>query len=113
MQLSEHFTYRKIIKFTIPSIIMMIFTSIYTVIDGIFVSNVVGDEAFASVNLIYPFIAILGAFGFMVGSGGSAIVSKTIGEGKKEKAKKYFSKFSYCSRKTKIWAYNFYNSRNM
>ncbi len=95
MQLSEHFTYRKIIKFTIPSIIMMIFTSIYTVIDGIFVSNVVGDEAFASVNLIYPFIAILGAFGFMVGSGGSAIVSKTIGEGKKEKAKKYFSMLIY------------------
>ena len=86
IQLSEHFTYKKLIKFTIPTIFMMIFTSIYGIVDGIFVSNFVGAEPFAAVNLIYPAIMVLGAFGFMIGTGGSALVSKTIGEGDKEKA---------------------------
>lgn len=95
IQLSEHFTYKKLIKFTIPTIVMMIFTSIYGVVDGIFVSNCVGSEAFAAVNLIMPVLMILGAIGFMIGTGGSAIVSKTIGEGQKEKANKYFSMLIY------------------
>lgn len=95
IQLSEHFTYKKLIKFTIPTIIMMIFTSIYGVVDGIFVSNCIGSEAFASVNLIMPFLMILGSIGFMVGTGGSALVSKTLGEGEKEKANEYFSMLNY------------------
>ena len=93
--LSEHFTYKKLIKFTIPTIIMMIFTSIYGVVDGIFVSNCVGSNAFAAVNLIMPVIMILGTLGFMMGTGGSALVSKTIGEGNKEKANRYFSMLIY------------------
>ena len=88
IQLSEHFSYKKLIKFTIPTIIMMIFTSIYGIVDGIFVSNFVGSDAFAAVNLIMPALMILGTIGFMIGTGGSALVSKTIGERKTEKAKK-------------------------
>lgn len=95
IQLSEHFTYKKLIKFTIPTIIMMIFTSIYGVVDGIFISNCIGADSFASVNLIMPVLMILGTIGFMVGTGGSALVSKTIGEGKKEKANEYFSMLNY------------------
>lgn len=93
--LSEHFTYKKLIKFTIPTIVMMIFTSIYGVVDGIFVSNCVGSNAFAAVNLIMPAIMILGTLGFMVGTGGSALISKTIGEGDKKKANIYFSMLVY------------------
>ncbi len=93
--LSEHFTYKKLIKFTLPTIIMMIFTSIYGVVDGIFVSNCVGSDAFAAVNLIMPAIMILGTIGFMMGTGGSALVSKTIGEGDKDKANRYFSMLIY------------------
>ncbi len=89
--LSDHFTFTKLLRFSIPSICMMIVTSIYGVIDGIFVSNVVGSEAFASVNLIYPVLMILGSFGFMIGTGGSALVSKTLGQGKLEQANSYFS----------------------
>ena len=95
IQLSEHFTYRKLIKFTLPTIFMMIFTSIYGIVDGIFVSNCAGSEAFAAVNLIYPVIMIVGAVGFMIGTGGSALVSKTIGEGKKDVANRYFSMLVY------------------
>ena len=95
IQLSEHFTYKKLIKFTIPTIIMMIFTSIYGVVDGIFVSNCVGSDAFAAVNLIMPALMVLGTIGFMVGTGGSALISKTMGEGKKEKANEYFSMLIY------------------
>lgn len=95
IQLSEHFTYKKLIQFTIPTIIMMIFTSIYGVVDGLFVSNCVGSDAFAGVNLIMPALMILGAIGFMIGTGGSALVSKTIGEGNKEKANQYFSMLLY------------------
>lgn len=95
IQLSEHFTYRKLIKFTIPTIVMMIFTSIYGVVDGIFVSNCVGAEAFVAVNLILPALMILGTIGFMIGTGGSALVSKTIGEGDTRKANEYFSMLIY------------------
>lgn len=91
IQLSDHFTYKKLFIFTLPSIAMMIFTSIYGVVDGYFVSNFVGKTPFAAINFIYPFIMILGAFGFMFGTGGSALVSKTLGQGKHEKANKIFS----------------------
>lgn len=91
IQLSEHFTYSKLLRFVFPSIIMMIFTSIYGVVDGLFVSNYVGKISFAAINLIMPFLMGVGAIGFMIGTGGSAIVSKTMGEGKHERAKQYFS----------------------
>lgn len=93
--LSDHFTYKKLIKYTLPTIIMMIFTSIYGVVDGLFVSNVAGSTAFAGVNFIMPVVMIVGAIGFMIGSGGSAIISKTLGEGDKKKANEYFSMFIY------------------
>lgn len=95
IKLSEHFTYKKILRFTLPSIIMMIFTSIYGVVDGFFVSNYVGKTPFAAVNLIMPFLMILGAVGFMFGTGGGALIAKTMGEGKSEKANSLFSLFVY------------------
>lgn len=95
IQLSDHFTYPKLLKFVFPSIIMMIFTSIYSVVDGLFVSNFVGKSAFAAVNLVMPFLMALSALGFMIGTGGSAIVAKTLGEGKTEKANEYFSMLVY------------------
>lgn len=97
IQLSEHFSYKKLLRFTLPSIIMMIFTSIYSVVDGFFVSNFVGKTPFAAVNFIMPFLMILGAFGFMFGTGGSALISKTMGEGDKERAQQLFSLFIYVS----------------
>lgn len=95
ISLSEHFGYKKLIRFTLPTIVMMIFTSIYGVVDGLFVSNVVGSDAFAAVNLIIPVTMILGAFGFMFGTGGSALVAKTLGEKNKKKANEYFSMLIY------------------
>lgn len=95
IQLSDHFTYKRLLRFTLPSIVMMVFTSIYGVVDGFFVSNYVGKTPFAAVNFIMPVLMILGAIGFMFGAGGSALVSKTMGEGKKEKAKQLFSLFIY------------------
>ena len=95
IRLSDHFSYSKLIRFTLPTIAMMIFTSIYGIVDGVFVSNCVGSDAFAAVNLIMPVIMILGSTGFMVGTGGSAIVSKTLGEKKLEKASEYFSMLIY------------------
>ena len=91
IQLSDHFSYGRLIKFVIPSVVMMVFTSIYGVVDGLFVSNFVGKTPFAAVNLIYPLIMILGGFGFMLGTGGTAIVAKTFGLGDKEKANEYFT----------------------
>ena len=91
IQLSEHFTYKKIFRFALPSIVMMVFTSIYGVVDGTFVSNFVGKTPFAAVNLVWPFLMILGEFGFMIGTGGSALVAKTLGENKKEDANRYFT----------------------
>ena len=91
IQLSDHFGYRRLIRFTIPSILMMIFTSIYGVVDGFFVSNFVGKTPFAAVNFIMPFLMVTGALGFMFGTGGSAYIAKIMGEGKKEKAQKVFS----------------------
>ncbi|MBQ4598672.1 MAG: MATE family efflux transporter [Clostridia bacterium] len=97
IQLSDHFTYKKLLRFTMPSIIMMIFTSIYGVVDGFFVSNFVGKTPFAAVNFIMPFLMILGALGSMFGTGGSALIAKTLGEGDNERAKKLFSLFVYIS----------------
>lgn len=97
IQLSEHFHYRKLLKFTFPSIVMMIFTSVYGVVDGLFVSNFVGKTAFTAVNFAMPVLMIMGAVGFMFGTGGSAIIAKTMGEGKPEEAKKQFSLFVYAS----------------
>ena len=91
ISLSDHFNYRKLLRFTFPSIIMMIFTSIYGVVDGLFVSNFVGKTPFAAINLIWPFLQILGCAGFMLGTGGSALVSKTMGEGDGDRANRYFS----------------------
>ena len=92
ISLSEHFNYRKLLRFTFPSIIMMIFTSVYGVVDGLFVSNFVGKTPFAAINLIWPFLMILGGSGFMIGAGGSALVSKTMGEGDSERANRYLSR---------------------
>lgn len=102
IKLSDHFTYRSLLRFTLPSMAMMIFTSIYGVVDGYFVSNFVGKTSFAAVNFIMPFLMILGTIGFMFGTGGSALVSKTMGEGNKERANRDFSLFVYFSAVTGI-----------
>ena len=91
IQLSDHFNMSRLIKFAIPSIVMMVFTSIYYVIDGLFVANFVGSVALASLNIVMPLFWIVGAFGFMFGAGGSAEVAKTMGEGRAEDANRYFT----------------------
>lgn len=91
IQLSDHFTYPRLLRFVLPSIVMMIFTSIYGVIDGLFVSNFVGKTAFAAINLILPFPMALGALGYMIGTGGSALIAKFLGEGKQDQARQCFS----------------------
>ena len=88
IQLSDHFGYKRLIRFTVPSILMMIVTSIYGVIDGFFISNFVGKTPFATVNFIMPFLMVVGALGFMFGTGGSALIAKTMGEGDDEKSQK-------------------------
>lgn len=97
VQLSDHFSYGKLIKFTLPSIAMMIFSSIYGIVDGYFVSNFAGSTPFAAVNFIFPFIMIISTVGFMFGTGGTAIVAKTLGENDRAKANEYFSLFTYIS----------------
>ncbi len=91
IRLSDHFSYSKLLRFTLPSICMMVFTSIYGVVDGLFVSNFAGKTPFAAINLVMPFIMILGGMGFMIGTGGTALVSKLLGEGKKDEAHRTFS----------------------
>lgn len=91
IQLSDHFTYKRLLRFVLSPVLMMIFTSVYSVVDGLFVSNYAGDTPFASLNFIYPVIMVLGAVGFMFGAGGTAIVSKTLGEGHKTHANRYFT----------------------
>ena len=100
IQLSDHFTYKRLLRFVFPSITMMVFTSIYSVVDGLFVSNFVGKSPFTAINLIFPFFALLGAFGFMFGTGGSAVVGITLGMGEPKKANRYFSMIVYV---TVIW----------
>ena len=95
IQLSDHFTCSKLLRFTLPSIVMMVFTSIYGVVDGFFVSNFVGKTPFTAVNFIYPVIMILGCVGFMFGTGGGALIAKTLGEGKPERANHIFSLIVY------------------
>ena len=90
IQLSDHFSYNKLLRFCLSPIIMMVFTSIYGVVDGLFVSNFVGKTPFAAINLVMPFIMIFGGIGFMFGTGGSALVAKTLGERKPELANRYF-----------------------
>lgn len=97
IQLSDHFTYGKLIRFVIPSILMMIFTSLYSIVDGVFVSNFVGKTPFAAVNLIMPVIMAVGTIGLMIGTGGSAVVSKALGEGKRDSANRYFSMLIYAA----------------
>lgn len=95
IQLSDHFNYGKLLCFTLPTIVMMIFTSVYSVVDGFFISNFVGITPFAAINLIMPFTQILGCIGFMFGAGGSALVSATLGEENREKANRIFSMLVY------------------
>lgn len=95
IQLSDHFTYQKLLRFVAPSIVMMICTSVYSIVDGLFVSNFVGKTAFAAVNLIFPVLMAMSTVGFMLGTGGSAIVSMTLGTGQREKANRYFSMLIY------------------
>lgn len=95
IQLSDHFDYKRLLRFTLPSIVMMIFTSIYSVVDGFFVSNFAGKTPFAAVNFIFPVLMILGCVGFMFGTGGSALIAKTMGEGEREKANDIFSLLVY------------------
>jgi len=97
IQLSDHFSYGRLLRFTLPSIVMMIFTSIYGVVDGVFVSNFAGKTAFAAINLIMPYLMVFGTLGFMVGTGGTALVSMTLGMGDRKKANETFSLLIYVS----------------
>ena len=95
IQLSDHFTYKRLFRFVLSPILMMVCASLYSIVDGFFVSNYVGKTPFAAVNLIMPVMMGVGSLGYMVGSGGSAIISKTLGEGKQELANQYFSMLVY------------------
>ncbi|MEG2604756.1 MAG: MATE family efflux transporter, partial [Clostridia bacterium] len=95
IKLSDHFGYRRLLRFVLPTVVMMIVTSVYSIVDGFFVSNIVGKNAFAAVNLIMPVLMALGAFGFMIGTGGSALVAKMLGEGQRAKANQYFTLLVY------------------
>lgn len=95
IQLSDSFSYGRLLRFVLPSVLMMVFTSIYGIVDGFFVSNFTNTTAFAAVNLMMPLLMILGAVGFMIGTGGTAIIAKTLGVGDKELANKYFSFLTY------------------
>lgn len=97
IRLSDHFTYKRLFRFTMPSIVMLVFTSIYGVVDGFFVSNFVGKTAFAAVNFIMPFLVMLGCIGFMFGTGGGALIAKTMGEGNTQRANRIFSMLIWVS----------------
>lgn len=97
IQLSDHFTYSRLLRFVFPSIVMMIFTSIYGVVDGLFVSNLIGKTPFAAINLIWPYLMGLTVVGFMIGSGGTALISRSLGEGKRVRANEEFSLMVYAS----------------
>ena len=97
IKLSDHFSFRRLMRFTLPSILMMIFTSVYSIVDGFFVSNFVGKTPFAAVNFIMPLLMILGCVGFMFGTGGGALIAKTMGEGDREKANEIFSMIVYAA----------------
>ena len=95
IRLSDHFSYGRLLRFTLPSIVTMVIASLYSVVDGLFVSNLVGDMALSAVNIAFPIAMIIGAIGFMLGTGGSALVARTLGEGNKELADRYFSMIIY------------------
>ena len=97
IKLSDHFDYGRLLKFTIPSILMMVISSVYSIVDGLFISNYAGSDAFAAVNLVMPVTMLLSCVGFMAGTGGSALISKTLGEGDKDGARKQFSLIIYCT----------------
>ncbi len=103
IQLSDHFTNSRLLRFTLPSICMMIFTSIYGMVDGFFISNFVGKTAFASVNLIIPLLQVLGGVGAMLGVGGSALVAKTLGENDIPRARRYFTMMMYLMLGTSVF----------
>ena len=95
IKMSQHFHYKTLLRFTLPSVVMMIVNSIYSIVDGFFVSNFAGKTPFAAVNLVMPVLMALSAIGFMIGTGGSALVAKTLGEGKDQKANEIFSMLIY------------------
>ena len=95
IQLSDHFNYRRLLRYTLPSILMLIFTSVYSVADGFFVSNFMGKTPFAAVNFIMPLLILLGSVGFMFGTGGGALIAKTMGVGDMKKANEMFSLIVY------------------
>lgn len=95
IQLSDHFSYKRLLRFVAPSILMLLCTSVYSIVDGFFVSNYVGKTPFAALNLVMPVLMGVGTLGFMAGTGGSAVVSMTLGEGKKKLANEYFSLIVY------------------
>lgn len=97
IQLSDHFTYRKLLRFVASPVLMMVCISLYSIVDGFFVSNFVGKTPFAAVNLVMPVCMAFGTIGIMIGAGGSAVVSKTLGEGKRDLANRYFSMLVYFS----------------
>ncbi len=97
IQLSNHFTYKHLLRFTFPSVIMLVFTSVYGIVDGFFVSNFVGKTPFAALNFIMPVLMMLGCVGFMFGTGGGALIAKTMGEGNPKKANETFSLLVYVS----------------
>ena len=103
IQLSDHFTNSRLLRFTLPSICMMIITSIYGMVDGFFISNCVGKTAFAAVNLIIPLLQVLGGVGAMLGVGGSALVAKTLGENDIPRARRYFTMMMYLMLGTSVF----------
>ena len=97
IRLSDHFPFQRLLRYTFPTVMMLIFTTLYSVVDGFFVSNFVGKNPFAAVNFIMPFLMILGCVGFLFGTGGGALIAKTLGEGKREKANELFSMVVYAA----------------
>ena len=103
IQLSDHFTYGRLLRFVMPSILMILCTSVYTIVDGFFVSNYVGKTAFAALNLVWPVLMAVSTIGFLIGTGGCALVSKTLGEGNRERANQYFSDIHWNGRFVCNW----------
>lgn len=95
IRLSDHFSFGRLLRFTLPSIAMMILTSLYSVADGLFVSNMVGDIGLSAVNIMFPVAMLIAAVGFMLGTGGSAVVARTLGEGRPDMANRFFSMFVF------------------
>ena len=108
IQLSDHSNYSKLLRLAFPSVVMLVFTSVYGVVDGFFVSNYVGKTPFTAVNFIMPFLMILGSFGFMFGTGGGALIAKTMGEGKTEQANRLFSLIIYISPRHAVFYWQFW-----